>query len=65
LASLRRPILCLVEAARHAQVVAGGLEARGQLAPARVLAAREQAVDPLVQISGEVETELDALSLDF
>ncbi|HZL05333.1 MAG TPA: hypothetical protein VFE45_07925 [Coriobacteriia bacterium] len=49
----------LIEVAGHAQLIAGGLEARGQLASARVRAAGEQAVDPLVQVGGEVEAELD------
>jgi len=52
-------VLGRVEVTGHAQVVAGGLEACGQLAPARVAAAGEQAVDPLVQVGGEVEAELD------
>ena len=40
-------------------MVAGGLEARGQLAPARVRAIGEQAVHPLVQVGGEMGAELD------
>ena len=39
-------------------MAAGGLEARGQLAPARVVVAGEQAVDPLVEVCGELEAEL-------